>query len=276
MALSFPRLRFNLRTLLVLVACCALSTWVMLFFLSPTWRFARQLQASQPATARREAAIALGYHIPPWERNRAIRLLVNAMNDPSPRVRECAAAGLSAHGRAAEHTAPQLVALLGDRDSGVRFSAAAALGLVIGSEGNGHAIAVPGLLRTLQDPKSEVRLSAALSLFDNGEVQAATQTFASIMGGKEAHLRSRVESLKPRLMGKALVLIPGLIQMTSDEDPQTRKGALELLLQLAPPSIVRAAFRRACDDKDADIRAWALEKFSHLAPAASASEPNDD
>ncbi|WP_406700165.1 HEAT repeat domain-containing protein [Singulisphaera sp. Ch08] len=269
---EFPKPRLSLRMLIVLVAFSAIAIWAGLFFLSPTRRFTRQLQAQQPAYLRREAAIGLGYGIPTWESGEAIGVLLGAINDPSPRVRVCVAAGLGAHGRRAESAIPSLLALLSDQDWEVRYAAAAALGAVIGPVGDGHDIAMLALARALQDHNVEVRLSAARSLIDNGEFKESAATLAVIMGGTEEHLRSQIHLIRSRLGANTRLLIPGLATAMRDKDVRTRKGALELLLEIAPPSTVRAALRVARREGAPDIRQWASEKLERLTPATD-SDP---
>ena len=187
-------------------------------------------------------------------------------------MRECVAAGLGAHGRRAESAIPSLVALLSDQDWGVRYSAAGAPGAVIGPDGDGHDIAMRALARGLQDHNVEVRLSAARSLIDNGEYKESAATLALIMGGTEEHLRSQIALVRSRLGANTRLLIPGLVTAMSDKDVRTRKGALELLLEIAPPSTVRAALRVARREGDPDIRQWASEGLDRLTPATD-SDP---
>ena len=92
-ALPRLRMRFRLRGLCVLVALVALGMWGGLFFLSPTRRLTRQIQPDQPTYLRREAVGGLGY-VPFWEADQAIDILIEALGDPSPRVRENALGGL--------------------------------------------------------------------------------------------------------------------------------------------------------------------------------------
>jgi hypothetical protein len=130
MPLKLPRLRFKLRTLVTLVALAALTLWAGLHIWSPTRRFARLLRSDQPVYVRREAAASLGRAIPPWEVDAALALLLDALHDPSPRVREYATVGLVELGPRAQQAASKLAAVLVDEDRFVRFAAARALGFI--------------------------------------------------------------------------------------------------------------------------------------------------
>jgi hypothetical protein len=88
-----PRPRLRLRTLATLIAASAVSLWAGLAIWSPTVRLGRLLRPDQPVFLRREAASSLGRDIPSWETDRAVSLLINALDDPSPRVREYAGVG---------------------------------------------------------------------------------------------------------------------------------------------------------------------------------------
>ena len=50
--------------------------------------------------------------IPSWEVERAVRLLISALDDPSPRVREYAGVGLAELGPRAGQAASKLIAVL--------------------------------------------------------------------------------------------------------------------------------------------------------------------
>ncbi len=98
---AFPKPRLSLRMLIVLVASSAIAIWAGLFFLSPTRRFTRQLQAQQPAYLRREAAIGLGYGFPTlggWGSDRRPAQGDQRSQPPGPRMR-CGRAGCTGEGR---------------------------------------------------------------------------------------------------------------------------------------------------------------------------------
>src|SRR5215216_4965136 len=133
---TLPGPRFRLSTLAGLIALCAVAIWSGVYLLSPTKRLTRRIQADQPTYLRREAVGGLGY-VPSWEAEEAIGVLIGALNDPSPRVRENALAGLGAHGARAGKALPAILRSLGDKSCGVRYTACAVLGLVASPDGRG-------------------------------------------------------------------------------------------------------------------------------------------
>jgi HEAT repeat protein len=204
MRLKVPGFRLRLRTLAALVAVLAVSLWAGLSIWSPTRRLGRLLMADQPVFVRREAAASLGREIPPWEVDQAVSLLIRALDDPSPRVREYAGVGLAELGPRAQRAIPKLIAVLGDEDRFVRFAAAGTLGLVVavGSERRGEAVAA--LARTLDDKDPDVRLSAAGALVKMGEARRAAGVLLAAYGGMAPHLlqlvaadHARRERLEP-------------------------------------------------------------------------------
>jgi HEAT repeat protein len=89
----------------------------------------------------------------------AVPLLLQALRNPEPLVRDGAANALYAMGAQASAATPALVAALDDSESFVRGMAAAALGAI----GVGAQQAVPALLRLLND-------STDISLLSTGAV----------------------------------------------------------------------------------------------------------
>src|SRR5262245_25791209 len=120
MRLKLPRPRLSLRALAVLIAVLAVALWAGLNIWSPTRRLGRLLRADQPVFVRREAASSLGRDIPYWEVDQAVRMLIDALHDPSPRVREYAGVGLAELGPRAEQAIPQLITVLNDENRLVR------------------------------------------------------------------------------------------------------------------------------------------------------------
>jgi HEAT repeat protein len=267
MRLTLPKPRFRLSTLEGLIALCALAMWGGLFFLSPTRRLTRQVQAEQPTYLRREAAMGLGY-VPSWEADEAIDVLIGALNDPSARVRESALAGLGAHRARARRAVPAILRSLGDKDAGVRFTACAVLGDVLPPDGRGaeHEAVVAALKDALGDNDPQNRLAAALSLLRLRETDAAVPTIAlAATNTADDFLRTQAR-YSMRRYGTSADLIAGIVPLIRAEDPARRQDALELLLEIAPPTKVRAALRNALGDVDPEVRHWAAGKLESLTP----------
>jgi len=264
---TLPKPRFRLSTLGGLIALCAVATWSGLYFLSPTMRLARQIQANQPTYVRREAAVGLG-NVPSWEAEEALGVLIGALNDPSPQVRESALSGMGAHGARAGRAIPAILRLLGDKDRGVRHVACAVLGIVLPPDGRGseHEAVVAALKDALDDNDPQTRLAAAVSLLRLHETHAAVPMIALAATNTGDDYLRKLARLYMGTYGTNADLIAGVVPLVRAEDRGRRQGALELLFEIAPPSTVMTALRDALEDGDPDVRRWAARKLESLAP----------
>ncbi len=91
--------------------------------------------------------------------------------------------------------APKLVELMNDHDRFVAYSAAGALGYVVGPESPHREKVVPALQKALDDPDPEVGLSAAEALTKIGEGQRAAGSLLARFSGADAHLRDRARRI---------------------------------------------------------------------------------
>jgi HEAT repeat protein len=261
MSLKMPRLRlrFKLRTLTILIALVAISLWAGLAIWSPTRRLGRQLQADQPVYIRREAAASLGRAIPPWEVDDAVRLLLAALEDPSPRVRESATVGLVEVGSRAQRAVTKLTALLGDDDRFVRFAAARALGM-IGIGTAMRAETVTALTRTLDDTDPDVRVVAAEALVSVGEPRKGAGTLVDALCGTDSRLRSWARTMIQKANDARPFIALLAVEMRS-EDSDRRDEALETMLLIAAPDAVKSALNAAAGCEDAQVRRWAAARL---------------
>jgi HEAT repeat protein len=265
MRLKLPGFRLRLRTLAALVAVLAVTLWAGLSIWSPTRRLGRLLMADQPVFVRREAASSLGREIPPWEVDQAVSLLIRALHDPSPRVREYAGVGLAELGPRAERAIPEVIAVLGDEDRFVRFAAAGVLGSIVGAGSARRGEAVAALARTLDDKDPEVRLSAAGALVKLGESQQAARTLRAACGGTEPHLRAWARQII-REANDPRPFIAMLAEEIRIKDARRRDEALQTLQQIAPPEAMRSILRSALDGEDPEIRKWAAGRLEQINP----------
>ena len=266
MRLKVPRFRLRLRTLAALVAVLAVSLWAGLSIWSPTRRLGRLLMADQPVFVRREAASSLGREIPPWEVDQAVSLLIRALDDPSPRVREYAGVGLAELGPRAERAIPKLIAVLGDEDRSVRLSAAGTLGCVVavGSAGRGEAVAA--LARTLDDKDPDLRLSTAGALVKMGEAQRAAGVLLAAYGGPDPYLRNWSRQII-RGANDSSPFVAMLAPEIRVKDGRRRDEALQTLLQIASPEAVRSILNSALAADDPEIRKWAEASLERITDA---------
>ncbi len=152
---------------------------------APLNRLSAQLGPENPAYLRREAAIGLGYGIPPWDTERAVSTLIRTLDDPSPRVRESAAAGLIGHGTHARVAIPHLLKLVNDKDRGVRASALGALGCIEKASGKPNPVVIAALIHALDDSDIEVRLMTAEALVGLGEFRGIVPVLIAALSEPE-------------------------------------------------------------------------------------------
>jgi HEAT repeat protein len=265
--MRFRAIRLRLRTLLILVALFALSLWATSWIWSPTNRFSAQLRAGEPEYLRREAAMSLGYGIPPWEVERAISVLVQTLGDPSPRVRESAAGGLAGHGPDAAAAIPHLLKRVHDPDRGARASVLGAIGFIATPGVQSNPEVVPALTLALEDTDMDVRLMAADALVKLGEFRPIASVMVSTMA--EPDFRGRAKAILGKVGSNTKFLMPGFSASVSDRDPRRREAALQLLIDYGSPAAVKSALRRALGDDDKAIRQWAGSTMDRLGLTAS-------
>jgi HEAT repeat protein len=263
MRLKVPRLR--LRTLTILIAVLAVVLWAGLSIWSPTRRLGRLLTPDQPDFVRREAAASLGHGIPPWEVDQAVSLMIRSLDDPSPRVREGAAAGLYGLGPRAERAIPRLIVLLGDEDRRVRACAARVLSQVVGSSSARRDEIVAALARALDDEDPDVRLSAAESLIELGEAQRTAGVLLAEYRGTIPYFRESARHIIRRANNPA-PFVAALAPEIRAGDRRRRDEAIQTLMQIVPPEAVRSLLTSAMAADDPEVREWAAGRLQQIYP----------
>ncbi|MFO0893168.1 MAG: HEAT repeat domain-containing protein [Isosphaeraceae bacterium] len=266
MRLKLPRFRLRLRTLVALIAVLAVSLWAGLSIWSPTRRLGRLLRADQPAFVRREAASSLGWGIPPWEVDQAVSLLIGAFDDPSPRVREYAGGGLANLGPRADRAIPKLITALGEEDRFVRSAAAGTLGYVVAAGSARRGEAVEALARALNDKDPDVRLSAAGALVKVGEAPRAAGVLVSAYSGVDQHLRAWSRQIM-RDANDPIPIVAMLAPEIRVKDGRRRDEALQTLLQIGSPELVRSILNSALAADDPEVRKWAESSLGRITGA---------
>ena len=188
--MNLSRFQFRSRTLLTMIACCAIGSWVWVAFFSPAHRWHRMIRSDNESAARWEAASrAIRGQIAGLDRAEATLALCLALSDSSYRVRETAASTLGGlHGPEARRAVPYLVKALKDTDLTVRLRSAESLGSICGPDGDTRKIAVPALLEALKDRSADVRITAGfwLTVMGRGESAIPVMT-AAFHEGRDRH-----------------------------------------------------------------------------------------
>ncbi|HEX2622267.1 MAG TPA: HEAT repeat domain-containing protein [Phototrophicaceae bacterium] len=113
----------------------------------------------------------------------AMNALINALTDENQEVGQLAALALGQMGAPAAEAVPALVTMLGNRNPDLRFSSAYALGRI-------GEPAMPELLKTLESKDSGLRVSAAMALGEAGKAAAtAIPALTVALGDHESEVR---------------------------------------------------------------------------------------
>lgn len=187
------------------------------------------LLGDRDATVRLTAAEALGK----IGDHNAAPLLVRALQDPDPGVRQAAARSLGSLSVAGGETERELVTRLSDSDIQVRQAAAQALGTREGTPALTSALT--GLLT---DPDPTVRQAAAHALL--------------LIEGHEA--------------------LPALSKSTYDDDPLVRQWVVAALGETGDPRAGPVLVERLRHDPAAGVRAEAAYRLRFVADASVAAE----
>lgn len=204
---------------------------------------------SPQATVRIQAARALGRAAD----RAAVPELIEALSDQNAAVRREAAAALGAIKD--RRAAGALVKALGDADVNVRFQAAYALGEIKAPA------AAEALLAALGDPEWCVRDQAAWALRElrDPDLAAGLAERLKKPGADGAH----VVWLLRQVAGDRA--IPSLAELLSDANPETRKTAVQTLVEINKPEVVQPLIGALADASPA-VRRIACEGLGSLAP----------
>lgn len=183
-----------------------------------------------------------------------------------------------------------LIAQLGDADSSVRITAAAALGKL----GAAAESAVVPLQEALRDPHPEVRQASARSLGEIGEPsRSATPALETALsdedlrvqlaaawalvkldpaGRKYAHVLTATMKLGEggtivavgNLGPSADWAVPTLVELLSDQRPNTRRLAADALGRIGPTGDAVTALQQATQDADDRVRAAATAALAQV------------
>ena len=144
---------------------------------------------------------------------------------------------------------PELLGLLQDGDSGVRASAARAIGLI------GEAAALPGLMQALDDPDALAgqRVAEAIGRIGDRSVSA---NLLKMLSSAPAAERTRA-ALALGLL-KSTEAVPGLAALLSAGDPEAQRVAAAALAAIGTPAAMAALTAPLADPQMTSARHAAM------------------
>jgi CubicO group peptidase (beta-lactamase class C family) len=157
------------------------------------------------------------------------------------------------------------VAVLGDRDPGVRWASAIALGKMGGE-------AVPSLVRALEDQHAIVRAGAALALGKIGpNAKGAVPSLMNLLKDKSPAVREKAAGALGEIGPGASQAVDPLVQRLSDEDPFVNGMAAEALGKIGLDAV--PALIRALESDNAPTRWCATIALGKMGPDALPAAP---
>lgn len=197
--------------------------------------------------------------------------LVAALRDPDPLVRRNAAQSLDEMGSDAAPALPALILALDDRDPGVVYYASWALA----NFGSASAPAVPRLTRLLAHPEELTQQGAAAALGGIGPKAAAAVDALMGVGARPGEGQILALWALGEIGPAAAGVVPDLIELLGDPDPEVRFYGARALWAIGPPAAAPAAPAAAALllDEDADVRIAARTVLASLGPDGAAAAP---
>jgi HEAT repeat protein len=241
--MRLPRLR--VRTLMLAVVAIALA-FGLVRSMSPTRRWAGQVQPGNPSAVRSEAAISLGLHVPEGQREDAYRVLSPLVNDPDPEVRASAATALTRHPRHSTEVIPLLLGLLKDKQTRVRQAALQAieqLALTLDTRSPQMRPVAPALVAVLDDPRADIRLEATRALYMMGQGQQSIPALVRLV--REEHGSPRLGAMGCLLTMKTIPaeMEPTWLEMLASDSVEYRLSAAMALIQLGKARVAEPTLR---------------------------------
>jgi HEAT repeat protein len=201
--------------------------------------------------ARRMAAETLGKSGP-----KAVPALIDMLKDENSGVRMSAAYALGQIGPDAKAALPALMRLLEDKSSEARGSAAEAVARIAPAE----KTTIPALTHLLRDDDLSVRRPAAFALARIG--QAAVPVLAELLKDKDARVRLEAAEALRAMGAKARPAIPALAEALRDDDAEVRRAAYWALCNTGPPAI--SPLTKLLKDKNVNARSFAASALGAI------------
>ncbi|WP_160164609.1 sister chromatid cohesion protein PDS5 [Pedosphaera parvula] len=200
--------------------------------------------------------------------------LKSGLEDKDAWVRHNAVEALGEFNESAQVSIPVLITAVADTNALVRAKAIATLGGLCRFNNEQDAAVVPALITVLNDQNEDVRRSAVWAL---GEIMNGR------LGGE--HPRPDGSNRTPEALGsrakiletfepQARILLPALIQATTDKSPAVRKAAVYALGDIGiyhPDEDAKmiAALKHALNDADKDVRGSSISALANFGAEAT-------
>jgi HEAT repeat protein/GTPase SAR1 family protein len=167
-----------------------------------------------------------------------------------------------------EYALANLLTLLRDEDSNVRFNAAMALGEL----GQGSEVVIQALLTLLRDENSYVRSNAASTLGKLGQgSEAVIQALPTLLRDEDSNVRFNAAMALGELGQGSEVVIQALLTLLRDENSYVRSNAASTLGELGQGSeAVIQALPTLLRDEDSNVRFNAVSALGKLGQGSEA------
>ena len=273
MRLTRPRL--TTRAAMLAVGICA---FIVIIWLIPigyrsawTWTVIRDVNRGQ---STRYSAIGLRSAGP-----HAFQALRDALQSDQANTRRAAAQSLGVIGQDAKDAVPDLVRVAQhDPDHLVRIYAASSIGQI----GPGATDAVEpliSLLRTEQDPQMIATIVQTFHAL-GPTAKAALPVLTAMAKDPECHARLMAAwamcRIGPEGRAEAAALVPQLIVQLTDQTPNTRRFAADVLAEIGPAAeAALPALSAATEDQDPAVRRAAGRALEAIKPNPASSNGDE-
>jgi HEAT repeat protein len=194
---------------------------------------------------------------PPSVPERAVKPLIELLQDPYPDVRRVAAESLGKIGD--PKTGSPLVPLLADPDPRVREAAAKAIGRLGPSTGEEVSQAV---LALLDDPNESVKQAVTIAI---GELEPPVRVFVKVpelLTAREVSTRRSVARALSMIDARAW--LSDLVKALRDPDAEVRQHVVVALAELGDPIIAPLLRDRLARDQSAAVRTEAAYRLGKI------------
>ncbi|WP_416676364.1 HEAT repeat domain-containing protein [Egbenema bharatensis] len=225
----------------------------------------------------------------PAHSNEAIRILIDALNDPSPEIRRSAAIALRNIGSGAEAAIPALARALQDPNTDVRRSAILALRSIDATP------AINDIILALNDTDNIVRASAAEALRSTGaQAQNALPKMIEMLQSDpdgdvrssvavaialiNEDIRSSADPTSPEIVSSNRTIVRALNQALNDPSWLVRRASAEGINSMAQGGVAVQEtipnLRKVLHDQNGTLRTYAALALGSIGADANAAVPD--